>query len=183
MDKGIHASTRCSAPGLPEGGLEVAPNTLIGRKSVEWYTPPWIFERLGLVFDLDPCSPIDFDLPWIPAKSRYTVLDNGLSRAWNGRVWLNPPYGTMTELWMKRMAAHGSGVALVFSRTDTTWFQDAISSADAVLFVAGRIQFVPGRENLHKRSRCGAASVLLAWGREEKQALRRMSDIGAYLQP
>jgi hypothetical protein len=25
--------------------------------SVEWYTPPEIFEALGLTFDLDPCAP------------------------------------------------------------------------------------------------------------------------------
>ena len=27
------------------------------NKSVDWYTPAWIFERIGLQFDLDPCQP------------------------------------------------------------------------------------------------------------------------------
>ena len=26
-------------------------------KSVDWYTPSWIFDRIGLQFDLDPCQP------------------------------------------------------------------------------------------------------------------------------
>jgi hypothetical protein len=26
-------------------------------ESDEWYTPPEIFDALGLTFDLDPCSP------------------------------------------------------------------------------------------------------------------------------
>jgi len=26
-------------------------------KNVDWYTPPWVFERLGIEFDLDPCQP------------------------------------------------------------------------------------------------------------------------------
>lgn len=25
----------------------------------EWYTPPFVFEKLGLEFDLDPCSPMN----------------------------------------------------------------------------------------------------------------------------
>lgn len=35
-----------------------------GGETVEWYTPPAIFDRLGLRFDLDPCSPPG-GLPWV----------------------------------------------------------------------------------------------------------------------
>ena len=31
------------------------------------YSPPHVFERLGLTFDLDVCAPKG-GLPWIPAK-------------------------------------------------------------------------------------------------------------------
>jgi len=27
------------------------------NESVDWYTPPELFDALGLTFDLDPCSP------------------------------------------------------------------------------------------------------------------------------
>lgn len=155
------------------------------RKSVEWYTPPWIFEELDVSFDLDPASPHDMDLPWIPAKKRYTVFDNGLAKPWHGRVWMNPPYGEETEFWMRRMAAHGNGIALVFSRTDTEWFHEAIATADAALFIKGRIDFVPGHENAHKKSRCGAASALLAWGEACAKALGRLAHRGSivYFKP
>ncbi len=29
----------------------------ISNENDEWYTPPWLFEALGVTFDLDPCSP------------------------------------------------------------------------------------------------------------------------------
>jgi len=45
--------------------------TEIKSQTVEWYTPPSIFEALGLSFDLDPCSPGKEVVPWIPARTHY----------------------------------------------------------------------------------------------------------------
>ena len=42
----------------------------IGETS-EWYTPRAIFDALGVVFDLDPCSPGAEH--WVPARKVYTV--------------------------------------------------------------------------------------------------------------
>lgn len=111
--------------------------------SVEWYTPPEIFAALGLRFDLDPCAPPG-GLPWIPAAAFYSRDDDGLAQSWHGRVWLNPPYGRGIEQWMRRLAAHGDGIALVHRRTDTVWWREAIGAASAVCFVAGRVRFVRG---------------------------------------
>lgn len=152
------------------------------HKSVEWYTPAWVFEALDITFDLDPASPHDMETA-VPATRKYTVFDDGLKKPWTGRVWLNPPYGPETPLWIRRMIAHGNGIALVFSRTDALWCQEAMRAADAMLFVAGRIQFEPGRENQHKKSRCGAGTVLFAFGAECAAALRRLSDRGVFVQP
>lgn len=151
------------------------------HKSVEWYTPRWVFDALDLTFDIDPASPCDTDTA-VPAATKYTVLDDGLKKPWVGRVWLNPPYGPDTEIWMKRMAEHGNGIALVFSRTDAIWCQEAMKSAAAMLFVSGRIEFVAGRENQHKKSRCGAGSVLFAFGAECANALRKLSDRGVFIE-
>jgi hypothetical protein len=150
------------------------------HKSVEWYTPGWVFEKLGLTFDLDPASPHDMETA-VPAATKYTVFDDGLKKPWFGRVWMNPPYGPETGMWVRRMAQHGNGIALVFSRTDAGWFQDAMRSATAVLFIAGRIEFIPGLENVHKKNRCGAGSALLAFGDECANALRKMSDRGVFI--
>lgn len=50
----------------------------------EWLTPPEIIKALG-PFDLDPCAPVN--RPWETAAKHYTVLDNGLTKPWHGRVW------------------------------------------------------------------------------------------------
>ncbi len=161
-------------------GLFGTVNTPSGHKSVEWYTPAWVFDDMGLTFDLDPASPHDHETV-VPATTKYTVFDDGLKRPWFGRVWMNPPYGPKTGLWVRRMIEHRNGIALVFSRTDAKWCQEAMSSADAMLFLSGRMEFIPGNENKHKKSRSGAGTVLFAWGQECVQALRRLSDKGVYL--
>ena len=151
------------------------------HKSVEWYTPRWVFDALGLTFDLDPASPYDMETA-VPAAKKYTVFDDGLSNEWSGRVWLNPPYGQETPRWIRRMISHGDGIALVFSRTDAGWCQQAMKAATAMLFISGRIEFVPGKENQHKKSRCGAGTVLFAFGNECANALRKMSDRGVFIE-
>ncbi|MGP6420527.1 DNA N-6-adenine-methyltransferase [Pseudomonas putida] len=147
------------------------------HKSVEWYTPAWIFDRLGLQFDFDPSSPHDF-VTAVPAKTKYTIFDDGLSKQWTGRVWMNPPYGPDTGFWMRRLIAHGDGIALVFSRTDAEWFQEAMASASAPLLIKGRIAFVPGHENSHKKGRSGAGSAMFAFGDECAIALQGLADLG-----
>lgn len=150
------------------------------HKSVEWYTPAWLFEALGLTFDLDPASPHDMDTS-VPAATKYTIFDDGLKKPWFGRVWMNPPYGRDTGFWMRRMIQHANGIALVFSRTDASWCQDAMRSATAMLFVSGRIEFEPGLENQHKKNRCGAGTVLFAFGEECANALGRIQDRGFFV--
>lgn len=133
----------------------------------EWLTPPYIFEALGH-FDLDPCSPIS--PPWKIADRNYTVKDNGLIKPWSGFVWCNPPYGRQTSIWLKKMAEHNNGIALIFARTDTKMFQDYCFTADAILFLRGRLAFysVQGK----KGGSAGAPSCLVAYGKEAVERLK-----------
>lgn len=144
--------------------------------SPEWYTPPSIFTALGLDFDLDPCSPALPAVPWIPATRRISLPDDGMRAEWNGRVWLNPPYGRETARWVNRLREHGDGIALVFTRLDTPWAQSALAAADAVCFVRGRVEFVPGPganvRSTDGRSRSGAPSMLIAFGDDCASALQ-----------
>ena len=151
-----------------------------GYKRVEWYTPKWIFDELDITFDLDPASPHDYQT-FVPASRKFTIFDDGLSREWFGRVWLNPPYGRDTGYWIRRMIDHGNGIALVFSRTDAAWCQECLQSADAMLFISGRIDFVPGHENAHKKSRSGAGTVLFAFGQDCAAALSRLQSFGTFI--
>lgn len=173
-DSGAKGGTGFSHEKPIEGGTE------------EWYTPPSIFDELGLEFDLDPCAPAG-GLPWIPAKLFYSKPDNGLEAAWpcGGMLWCNPPYGKETEKWLRRMGLHGRGVALVFARTDTDWFHETAATAGAILFLNKRIRFVDrsGKPPVivdpitgkKKKSGPGAGSMLVAWGADAIAALERMN--------
>jgi hypothetical protein len=138
----------------------------------EWYTPPAIFNALGLTFDLDPCAPALPAAAWIPARQRYTSPQDGMALPWHGRIWLNPPYARETAHWIGRLAEHGDGIALVFARIDTPWWQNAARAAHAVCFIAGRVEFIPGHHRT-ERSRAGAGSCLLAYGDACALALAR----------
>lgn len=106
----------------------------------EWYTPKWIIDALG-PFDLDPCAPSE---QFYTAKKCYTKEIDGLYQEWEGRVWLNPPYkNPLIGKFMKRLAKHGNGIALVFNRMDTALWHDVIfPNATAIRILRGRLKFV-----------------------------------------
>ena len=128
---------------------------------VEWYTPQYIFDSLGLEFDLDPCAAPAYDN--VPAKNKYVLPTDGLLEKWYGTVWLNPPYGKQTPLWINKMIHHNDGIALVFARTDTQWFQKAIETASIVCFIGSRVKFVNGNTGKSDGTP-GAGSALIGWG-------------------
>jgi len=134
----------------------------------EWITPQHIINALG-EFDLDPCASVI--RPWDTAKKHYTIEDNGLIKRWHGRIWLNPPYGKYTYLWLDKLALHGNGIALVFARTETTMFFNSVwPHATAILFIKGRLFF---HYNTGERAKvnAGAPSCLIAYGNENAQTL------------
>ena len=107
--------------------------------TVEWYTPPALFDALGMTFDLDPASPGVGVVPWIPTLAHYTPEDDGLALPWHGRVWLNPPYGPAGVAFVDRMIAHGDGMLLLPARTETAVFQRAAMAANGVSFLRERL--------------------------------------------
>ncbi len=130
-------------------------------KNDEWLTPPEILSALGS-FDLDPCAPSV--RPWDTAREHYTMLDDGLSKPWRGRVWCNPPFGRHADKWLQKIAEHGNGIALVPARTETRMFYDWVwRYANAVCFLKGRPHFhyVDGRRAPFNS---GAPIALVAYG-------------------
>ena len=79
--------------------------------SDDYYTPAWVFERMGITFDLDVCAPPG-GVDWIPADRYFTQEDDGLAQPWVGRVWMNPPFSG-TAAWVDRFIDHRHGVCLV----------------------------------------------------------------------
>lgn len=91
--------------------MRLFPLAQSSQTSDDYYTPPWLFERLGIQFDLDVASPPG-GVPWIPAHRYYTQADDGLASPWRGRVWMNPPFSG-TGPWVERFIEHAHGIALI----------------------------------------------------------------------
>lgn len=129
--------------------------------SREWFTPPELFDALGLRFALDPASPMSGPVPWVPADRFYSPRENGLTSEWSGCVWLNPPYGPPLVPFVQRLVHHGDGMLLVPARTETRWFQYAANGADTLTFLRDRLWFTRADGF---RGRASHASVLMAFG-------------------
>lgn len=143
----------------------------------EWLTPPEILRPLG-EFDLDPCSPVN--RPWDTAKNHYNKEDNGLSKEWFGRVWLNPPYGREIEKWMQRMADHNNGIALIFARTETRFFQKYVfDAASSILFISGRLYFLNSC-GIRANANAGAPTVLISYGVNNSKILQESGIKGRF---
>lgn len=118
---------------------------LMSSRSDDWHTPPSVLDRvtaaLGAI-DLDPCADSGRK---VPAAAHFTPDDDGLSRDWSGRVFMNPPYGDAISGWVDKLAAEiasgrvSEAVTLLPARTDTGWW--ARVPGTVVCFVTGRLRF------------------------------------------
>lgn len=136
--------------------------------TVEWYTPPSLFESLlgpvghRTMFELDPaCS--GGEPCAVPAVVEFTPADDGLARDWSPyrRLWLNPPYGPAGVPFIERMLEHGDGLMLLPSRTETAIYQRSLASAEAVCFLRDRLHFIRS-DGFQARAPFG--STLFAFG-------------------
>lgn len=164
---------------------------LTSSESVEWYTPPEYVavarEVMGAI-DLDPASCAEAN-EWIKAARFYA--DNGLSREWAGRVWLNPPYGrdeshrSNQEKWSaKLIEEHVTGRVkqahlLVNSATGNKWFQPLW--AYPICFVDHRIKFrVPDGA---KKDQPLNSNVIVYMGLYREKFARAFSALGRIVIP
>ncbi len=156
-------------------------------KSDEWYTPPHVFDALGCQFDVDVASPGSNVTPWIPAE--YFVRSCGLGTAWDGFVWMNPPFGGRNGIvpWLEKFFAHGNGVALTPDRTSAPWWQEFAPRADLILFVGKKLKFIAGFDDPEAkppivRGQPGRSpaqgTCLMAAGLTARESLRRGAAAG-----
>lgn len=104
----------------------------------EQYTPSWLFDAMGLYFDLDVCAPKG-GIPWVPAQESYSIEDDALIQPWYGMVWMNPPYSKPSP-WVDKFIAHGNGVALM-PMSKSGWAMKMWNASDAISYI-GFMKFV-----------------------------------------
>ena len=115
---------------------------MFSSKTDLWATPQTFFDELNseFGFDTDVCA--------LASNAKcakfFTPEVNGLTQAWEGVCWVNPPYGRGIGMWLKKAyesAQQGATVVcLVPSRTDTRWWHDYCMKGE-VRFIKGRLKF------------------------------------------
>lgn len=115
-------------------------NVHFSSKTDLWSTPQKLFDALNEEFgpfDIDVCATHEN----AKCKKYYTKEDNGLMKPWEGRCFMNPPYGRSIGSWVQKAYKESLNgvfvVCLVPSRTDTAWWHDFV--------MKGRIRFLRGR--------------------------------------
>ena len=170
--RSLYLGSVCRGGGEPEPAMTMRLFELDHEAtSDDWYTPGWIFDGLGITFDIDVASP-----PFatnVPARDRFTESDDGLGQQWAGTVWCNPPYSRPAR-WARRWADHGDGCLLVRADLSTAAIHYAFAAASGVYVPAKRLQFehADGRPT-------GAvtfSTVLLTVGTVSTVAIGRLAD-------
>ncbi|OPY37367.1 MAG: DNA N-6-adenine-methyltransferase (Dam) [Methanoregula sp. PtaU1.Bin051] len=126
------------------------PTALLSHASTEHYTPQFILDAviacMGAI-DLDPASN-STEIPNVPAAKHYTIRDNGLVQPWEGRVFLNPPFGPGVEVWFsklyqERLAGRTTeAIVLWKSATETAAWKTLTALSCRVCFLSARIHFI-----------------------------------------
>lgn len=122
-----------------------------GTGENEWYTPQEhidaAYKVLGTI-DLDPASS-EIANQRVQAGRIFTIADDGLTKEWGGKVWMNPPYAQphIANFIEKLASEYEAGrvteaIALTHNYTDTQWFHRAALSCSAICFTRGRIGFL-----------------------------------------
>jgi hypothetical protein len=143
--------------------------------SDEWYTPRYVFDALGVTFDLDVAAP--------PEGPRYAPCGaflhaDSLQAQWHGFVWMNPPFGGRNgmEPWLDKFFDHGNGIALGPDRTSAQWWQRAADRSSAILLTAHKVKFERPDGTIGKNP--GAGVTLFASGYRARIALLSAQKVG-----
>jgi len=142
-----------------------------GTDSDERYSPRWIFDGLGLTFDLDPASPLEGG-DCVPALRKYTRADDGLAQEWHGLVWLNPPFSHSTA-WATKFRDHGNGVFLG-PVANGKWWVDLVRVADVVWHCRDFAFTHP----THAGKRSSMPLAMIAMGEPAARAVTRLARSG-----
>ncbi len=139
-----------TAPPVAEQAPVEKPHVAYNSGNNEWYTPDEFVtaaRRVLGTIDLDPASS-DMANGIIKAETYFTVEDDGLSKHWQGRVWMNPPYSSgLVDQFAAKLVQHvGAGdiseaIVLVNNATETDWFQSLLKVTSVVCFPNGRVRF------------------------------------------
>jgi hypothetical protein len=138
------------------------------RPNDEFYTPAWIFEKMGVIFDIDVAAPND-GVEWIPSKKYFTKEDDGLSQEWFGNVWMNPPF-SKSKPWVQKFMSHHNGIALL-PASKARWFTELWNTMDGMVWLPYDLKFIYKHQVTNG---IFMPTGLFAFGKENVAALNKL---------
>jgi len=137
-----------------------------GKTSDDYCTPKWIFDALGIEFDLDVACPPEGPAH-TPCKAFYTQETDGLASPWFGNVWMNPPYSKSTP-WVNKFMEHQEGICLMpFAKS--AWCNRLWDNCHGIVMLPSNFRFAQGSIFIE--------TMLAAYGPHNVEALH-CSNIG-----
>lgn len=148
---------------------------LLTSNSVEWYTPFDLLaeiERFFGVIDLDPCADPGHRVP-----ARQHESEDGLGIPWQGRVFVNPPYGRGIGKWIEKALAEPLDelIGLVPGRFGAKWFRPL--HQQTICWMYGRLKFSEAN------SSAPFDTVLFYRGARREEFERAFAHLGEVRQP
>ena len=171
---------------LLKAGFQQSVEVMTSSESDNWYTPKAYIAAAKKVLgeiDLDPASCKEANKV-VRAKKFFDSDDDGLSRPWKGKVWLNPPYGKKGPQFVSKLITEykdenvEEALLLVNSHcTDAKWFKPLF---DYVLcFTGHRTQFwTPEKDSIGGSTH---GSVIVYFGRRRDKFVKYFEPFGAVL--
>lgn len=179
------AGGEITSVGLYEMARGHVPRLMVSSDSYEWYTPAIYIEAAREVLggiDLDPASSAKANTI-VKATRFFDEDEDGLSREWYGRVWLNPPYcGRAGPFVYKMLEEYQAGrteatIALLNGyATDVSWFKGLWNHL--LCFIDHRIKFIEP-DTMAPKSGSTTASVFVYLGRDRERFADVFSRFGA----
>lgn len=158
----------------------------------EWYTPPEIVEAarrvLGTI-DLDPASS-EIANQRVRATKYYTKADQDLNDGrlprWDGRVWMNHPFGRTTNgLFVKHLEdcfLRGyvtEACCITYACTSEAWFQPLMRRPQCYLSPRTNYYLPNGK----KKKGVTKGSVVTYYGRDVAKFAREFNQFGVIKVP
>jgi hypothetical protein len=166
--------------------LERRVASVTSSASVEWYTPAVYISAVRMALggiDLDPASCEQANRT-VGASRYFDAVTDGLAHEWSGRMFLNPPYGTLCSAFVaKALSEYEAGrvtaavLLLNAYSVDASWFRPLWDHM--LCFSYDRIHMLglngdPGRPS--------AGSVFVYLGPDRARFARTFSRFGAVVE-
>lgn len=158
--------------------------------NVEFYTPAHIIEKARAVMggiDLDPASN-EHASRWIKAAKIHTKHDDGLSHTWYGRVWMNHPFGRISnKMWIEKLVSEyeagnvTEACCITYACTSEVWFQPLLSHAQC--WISPRLNYVDAHGYTVRGVTKGSVVTYLGPGPKRYLFARTFAELGRMTVP